>query len=71
MRWWRLVPPIDRPTQARAGSLDFMRAWILNDTNGPDSYRLAEIDTPEPGPGEVRVELRASALNHLDLWVSS
>ncbi len=47
-----------------------MRAWILNDTNGPDSYQLAEVDTPEPGPGEVRVTLRASALNHLDLWVS-
>lgn len=47
-----------------------MRAWILNDTNGPASYLLADVDTPEPGPGEVRVELRASALNHLDLWVS-
>ncbi len=47
-----------------------MHAWILNDTNGPDSFQLAEVETPEPGPGEVRVTLRASALNHLDLWVS-
>lgn len=47
-----------------------MRAWLLNDTNGPGSYRLESIETPEPGPGEVRVQLRASALNHLDLWVS-
>ncbi len=27
------------------------------------------MPTPEPGPGEVRVAVRAVALNHLDLWV--
>lgn len=47
-----------------------MRAWYLNETNGPESYTLGELPTPEPGPGEVRVELKASGLNHLDLWVS-
>lgn len=47
-----------------------MRAWILNDTNGPDSFTLTEVDTPEPGPGEVRVRIVSSGLNHLDLWVS-
>lgn len=47
-----------------------MRAWLLDDAKGPGSYRLGEIPTPEPGPGEVRVALRASALNHLDLWVA-
>lgn len=47
-----------------------MRAWTLNDTNGPTSYHLAEVDTPEPGAGEVRVKLVRSALNHLDLWTS-
>jgi len=47
-----------------------MRAWLLHDTNGPESFSFEDIETPEPGPGEVRVRLRASALNHLDLWVS-
>ena len=47
-----------------------MRAWILNDTQGPSSYTLAEVDTPDPGPGQVRVRLVASALNRLDLWMS-
>ena len=47
-----------------------MRAWILNETNGPDSFTLTEIETPNPGSGEVRVKLAASALNHLDLWTS-
>lgn len=47
-----------------------MRAWLLHGTDGPESYALGDIPTPEPGVGEVRVALRASALNHLDLWVS-
>jgi NADPH:quinone reductase-like Zn-dependent oxidoreductase len=51
-------------------TLDTMRAWQLHDTTGPESYRLDEVDEPVPGPGEVRVDLRVSALNHLDLWVS-
>jgi NADPH:quinone reductase-like Zn-dependent oxidoreductase len=29
--------------------------------------RLEEIDDPAPGPGEVSIRIRASALNHLDI----
>lgn len=47
-----------------------MKAWQLTDTNGIESYQLNEVDEPQPGPGEVRVEISHSALNHLDLWVS-
>ena len=47
-----------------------MHAWILNDTNGPSSYNMAEVPTPDPGPGDVRVKLMMSALNRLDLWMS-
>ena len=47
-----------------------MRAWLLRETGGLDSFELGEVDDPVPGPGEVRVELRTSALNHLDIWVS-
>jgi NADPH:quinone reductase-like Zn-dependent oxidoreductase len=47
-----------------------MRAWLLDATRGPEAYRLGETPTPEPGPWEVRVALRASALNHLDIWVA-
>ena len=47
-----------------------MRAWLLHATDGPESYELGETPAPEPGPNEVRVALRASALNHLDLWTS-
>ncbi|MEO8477717.1 MAG: zinc-binding dehydrogenase [Actinomycetota bacterium] len=47
-----------------------IRAWLLHDVTGPEAYALGEVPTPEPGPGEVRIALRASALNHLDLWVA-
>ncbi len=47
-----------------------MKAWQLTDTGGIDSYVLGDISEPDPGPGEVRVALRTSGLNHLDLWVS-
>jgi len=30
---------------------------------------LDDVETPEPGPGEVRVAVRAAAMNHLDLWI--
>jgi zinc-binding alcohol dehydrogenase/oxidoreductase len=47
-----------------------MRAWLLRDTGGPDSFTLEDIDVPEPGPGDVRVRLVTTALNHLDIWSS-
>ena len=47
-----------------------MKAWQLNDTNGIESFELNDVEEPEPGPGEVRVKISHSALNHLDLWVS-
>ncbi|NML67831.1 zinc-binding dehydrogenase [Hymenobacter sp. RP-2-7] len=30
---------------------------------------VREIPTPQPGPGEVLVRLRAAALNHRDVWI--
>lgn len=45
-----------------------MRAWILDES--PGDYRLGELTVPVPGPGDVRVRPVASALNHMDLWVT-
>ncbi len=45
-----------------------MRAWILDES--PGEYRLGEIDPPELDADDVRVKVVASALNHMDLWVS-
>jgi NADPH:quinone reductase-like Zn-dependent oxidoreductase len=47
-----------------------VKAWQLTDTKGIESFALGAVDEPEPGPGELRVRISHSALNHLDLWVS-
>lgn len=48
-----------------------MRACVLTATGGLDKLHIADVpDAPQPGPGEVRVALRAAALNHLDLFVA-
>lgn len=46
-----------------------MRAVVLRSHGGPEVLEETEMPTPEVGPGEVRVRIRATALNHLDLWV--
>jgi len=46
-----------------------MKAVTLREHGGPEVLRLEELPVPEPGPHEVRVRVRAVALNHLDIWV--
>jgi NADPH:quinone reductase-like Zn-dependent oxidoreductase len=46
-----------------------MRAAVFDAHGPPEVIHVAEVATPEPGPGEVRVAVHAVALNHLDLWV--
>lgn len=45
-----------------------MRAWILDES--PGTYRMGEMDTPVPGHDEVVIDVVASALNHMDIWVT-
>ncbi|NJN47235.1 MAG: zinc-binding alcohol dehydrogenase family protein, partial [Candidatus Competibacteraceae bacterium] len=47
-----------------------MRAVVLPQTGGPDLLRIEQVKTPTPEPGQVRVALRASALNRRDVWIS-
>ena len=46
-----------------------MRAVRIHEDGGPEVLVLEEAPDPEPGPDEVLVRLRASALNHLDVWI--
>ncbi len=46
-----------------------MEAVVLREHGGPEVLKRERIDVPEPGPGEVRVAVKAVALNHLDIWV--
>jgi NADPH:quinone reductase-like Zn-dependent oxidoreductase len=46
-----------------------MRAAVFHTPGDPDVIRVEERPRPEPGPGEALVEVRAAAMNHLDLWL--
>lgn len=45
-----------------------MDAWILDES--PGTYRWGTIADPEVGPDDVAVAPVASALNHMDLWLT-
>src|SRR6188508_1597559 len=46
-----------------------MLAARIHEDGGPEVVVLEEAPDPVAGPGEVLVRLRASALNHLDVWI--
>ena len=46
-----------------------MRAVRIHEDGGPEVLVLEEAPDPQAGAGEVLVRLRASALNHLDVWI--
>ncbi|NBE96556.1 zinc-binding dehydrogenase [Nonomuraea sp. KC401] len=45
------------------------RCAVLEEPRGPEGLRMHKRALPDPPPGKVSVRLRASGLNHLDLWV--
>ncbi len=48
-----------------------MRAIQITETGGPDVLRLAELPDPEPGPGQLLVELAAAGVNYIDTYQRS
>jgi NADPH:quinone reductase-like Zn-dependent oxidoreductase len=46
-----------------------VRAVRIHADGGPEVLVLEDVPDPTAGPGEVLVRLRASALNHLDVWI--
>jgi NADPH:quinone reductase-like Zn-dependent oxidoreductase len=46
-----------------------VQAVRIHEDGGPDVLVLEEVDDPVAGPGDVLIRLRASALNHLDVWI--
>jgi NADPH:quinone reductase-like Zn-dependent oxidoreductase len=61
-----MAPPDDRRDTV---AMDTMRAAVFHENGGPEVIRVEDVPRPDPGPGEVRLRVRAAALNHLDLWV--
>ncbi len=46
-----------------------MEGFRISRHGGPEALEWGELPRPQPAAGEVRVRVRACALNHLDLWV--
>ena len=44
-----------------------MKAIVITRAGGPEVLELQERPAPEPGLGQIRVRVRASALNRADL----
>jgi NADPH:quinone reductase-like Zn-dependent oxidoreductase len=46
-----------------------MKAVRIHEHGGVEQLRVEELDAPQPGPGQILIEVRAAALNQLDLFV--
>ena len=46
-----------------------MRAVRIHSHGGPEVLQLDEIPEPAPGPGDLLVRLRATSVNHRDVWI--
>jgi NADPH:quinone reductase-like Zn-dependent oxidoreductase len=46
-----------------------VKAVVFHEFGGLDVLRLEDVSEPQPGPGEVLIDIAASALNHLDVDV--
>jgi NADPH:quinone reductase-like Zn-dependent oxidoreductase len=43
-----------------------MRAAVIDGYGGPDRFRIAEVEAPQPGPGQLLVRVRAAGVNPVD-----
>ncbi len=46
-----------------------MHAWLCENPTGVDALAWKELPTPQPGPGQVLIEIKAASLNFPDLLI--
>jgi len=46
-----------------------MKAVLFREHGGPDALSYEDLPEPTIGPEDVRVRVKACALNHLDIWI--
>ena len=44
-----------------------MRAVVVREFGGPDALEIAEVPVPEPGRGQVRIQVAAAGVNPVDI----
>jgi len=45
-----------------------MRAVVVHETGGPEVMTVQDLPSPEPGPGELRVNVAAAGVNFIDVY---
>jgi NADPH:quinone reductase-like Zn-dependent oxidoreductase len=45
-----------------------MKAVVFHQHGGPEVLRYEDVPDPTPGPGEVLIEVRATSINHVDIF---
>jgi NADPH:quinone reductase-like Zn-dependent oxidoreductase len=53
------------------GKIRLVKAIRIHEDGGPEVLRYEDAPDPVPGPDDVLIRLRATSLNHIDLWVRS
>ena len=48
-----------------------MQAVIVQQPGGPEMLEVQEQPTPEPGPGQLRVDVAAAGVNFIDIYQRS
>lgn len=48
-----------------------MRAVVVEQQGGPEVLHVSDLETPEPSPSQVRVDVSASGVNFLDVYQRS
>jgi len=46
-----------------------MKAMMSHEPGGPETLKLTEIETPAPGPGQIRIAVRAAGVNFPDTLI--
>ncbi|MCY3547965.1 MAG: zinc-binding dehydrogenase [Gemmatimonadetes bacterium] len=46
-----------------------MLAALFHENGGPEVVTVEDVAIPKPQPGDVRIRVEASSMNHLDLWM--
>ena len=46
-----------------------MKAMMSHEAGGPESLKLTEVATPEPGPGQVRIKVKVAGVNFPDTLI--
>src|SRR5215471_12205861 len=46
-----------------------MKAVVFNQHGGPEVLQYVDVPDPRPGPGEVLIEVKATSINHVDIFL--